>query len=129
MIVGMGIDLVEIARMRRLLAAQGDRALARLFTDGEVAYAMRRSEPVRHLAARVAAKEATFKALSGSAAARGIGIGWRDMEVVVHEDGRPMLMLHGAAECRATELAVACSWVTLSHSEGTAAAVVVLERA
>ena len=126
MIVGVGIDLVDIARMQRLLDAKGERALARLFTAGEVEYAMARVQPARHLAARVAAKEAAFKALSGSAGARAIG--WRDMEVVVAPDGRPLLRLHGLAQCRASELAVAQIWLTLTHSAETAAAVVVLER-
>jgi holo-[acyl-carrier protein] synthase len=125
-IVGVGIDLVDIARMQRLLDAKGDRALTRLFTQHEVRYAMGRAEPARHLAARVAAKEAAFKALSGSAGARAIG--WRDMEVVVGTDGRPALCLHGRAECRASELAVAHAWLTITHSVATAAAVVVLER-
>lgn len=126
MIVGIGIDLVDIARMQRLLDAKGDRALARLFTQQEVRYAMARAEPARHLAARVAAKEAAFKALAGSAGARAIG--WRDMEVVVAADGRPSLCLTGRAQCRASELAVAQAWLTITHSAATAAAVVVLER-
>lgn len=126
MIVGVGIDLVDIARMQRLLDAKGERALARLFTEREVRYAMGRAEPARHLAARVAAKEAAFKALSGSPGARAIG--WRDMEVAVESDGRPVLRLHGVAQCRASELAVAHAWLTLTHSVAAAAAVVVLER-
>jgi holo-[acyl-carrier protein] synthase len=125
-IVGIGIDLVDIARVHRLVDAKGERALARLFTEGEAAYAMARAEPARHLAARVAAKEAAFKALSGSDGARGIG--WREMEVVVQSDGRPVLRLHGGAHCRALELRVSNMWVTLSHSMHTAGAVVVLER-
>ena len=125
MIVGVGIDLVDIARVQRLVTLRGDRLLVRLFTEREVEYAMGRAQPYVHLAARVAAKEATYKALSGSHHARGIG--WRDMEVSSATDGRPSLLLHGVAAARAAELRVKRAWLTLSHSESTAGAVVVLE--
>jgi holo-[acyl-carrier protein] synthase len=127
MIVGVGIDLVDIARVERLITLKGDRVLARLFTEREVEYAMKRATPYVHLAARIAAKEAAYKALSGSHNARGIG--WRDMEVSSATDGRPLLVLHGVAAARATELRVERAWLTLSHSESTAGAVVVLEAA
>lgn len=122
----MGLDLVEIARIKRMLASKGNRALRRLFTEGEAAYALARSEPYRHLAARIAAKEATYKALAGTARARGIG--WREIEVVSEWDGRPSLVLHGSGLERAEELGVARMWLALTHSEATAAAVTILER-
>jgi holo-[acyl-carrier protein] synthase len=125
MIVGLGIDLVDIARVERLISQRGDRVLSRLFTEREVAYAMSKAMPFVHLAARIAAKEAAYKALSGSHNARGIG--WRDMEVTTAADGRPSLLLHGLAADRAAELRVVRAWLTLSHSESTAGAVVVLE--
>lgn len=125
MIVGVGLDLVDIARIRRLLDERGERALAKLFTAGEAAYAAQRPEPARHLAARFAAKEAAYKALAGTAAARGIG--WQDVEVVVEWDGRPTLRLHGRAAARAAELGVTRAHLSLTHAEATAAAVVVLE--
>lgn len=125
MIVGMGFDVVEISRIDKLIESKGDRAIARLFTEGEAAYAMRRARPCMHLAARIAAKEAAYKALSGSASARGIA--WREMEVVSGAHGRPSLILHGQAAARAVELAVTGIWLTLSHTELTAGAVVVLE--
>ena len=70
MIAGLGIDLVDIARVERMLASKGKRVLERLFTGDEVAYAMARARPAMHLAARLAAKEAAFKALAGSDDAR-----------------------------------------------------------
>ena len=124
MITGVGIDLVDIARVDRLMDAKGERALRRLFTENEVAYALARSLPAQHLAARLAAKEAAFKALSGNSLARGIG--WREIEVV-RGDERPTLALHGRAAERATELGVTSIWVSLTHSATTAGAVVVLE--
>jgi holo-[acyl-carrier protein] synthase len=125
-IVGLGVDLVEIERVRRLMGSRGDRAMARLFTDGERAYAGYRVDPARHFAARIAAKEAAFKALAGNDLARGIG--WRELEVFARPDGGPLLRLHGRAERRAAELGVTRVLVTISHTDTTAAAVVVLER-
>jgi holo-[acyl-carrier protein] synthase len=124
-IVGIGLDLVDIPRIARLLEAQGERAMTRLFTSGEAEYARARAEPARHLAARFAAKEAAYKALAGTEQARGIG--WRDIEVATAWDGRPTLVLHGRARARADELGVVRAHLTLTHAEGTAAAMVVLE--
>jgi holo-[acyl-carrier protein] synthase len=125
-IVGIGMDLVDIARVERLIADKGERAVRRLFTDHEAAYARRRAQPARHFAARFAAKEAAFKALAGTPDARAIG--WLDLEVGSEWDGRPTLLLHGRAAARATELGVTRALLTLTHSETVAAAVVVLER-
>jgi holo-[acyl-carrier protein] synthase len=74
---------------------------------------------------RVAAKEAAFKALSGSDDARLIG--WREIEVRTGDHGRPELVLHGRASRRAEELGVSRFWVSLTHDHTTAAAMVVLE--
>lgn len=126
MIVGIGVDLVHIERVERLLESKGHRALDRLFTEGERRYALARVAPARHLAARIAAKEATFKALSGTARAHAIS--WREMEVVIGAHGRPELALHGVARERADHLAIARIWLTMTHDGATAAAFVVLER-
>lgn len=126
MIVGIGMDLVEVARMRRLLDRKGERALARLFTDGERSYAATHPEPARQLAARVAAKEAAFKALSGNDLARSIG--WREFEVVSQQGRAPQLLLHGRAQERATELGLSRVLLTMTHTDTTAAAFVVAER-
>jgi holo-[acyl-carrier protein] synthase len=123
-IAGLGIDLVDIARVEKLLDAKGDRALRRLFTAAELEYALARALPAQHLAARLAAKEAAFKALSGNSLARGIG--WREIEVI-RGDHYPTLAFHGRAGERAAELGVTSVWVSLTHSATTAGAVVVLE--
>ena len=125
-IVGIGLDLVEIARVERLLEWKGERALKRLFTFREVDYATRRAQPARSYAARLAAKEAGFKALAGSELARAIG--WRDLEVLIRSDGSPLLELHGPARRRAAELGITRIHITLTHTNTTAAALVVLER-
>lgn len=126
MILGLGIDLVEIARVERIIGERGERALARLFTEAEVAYARQRARPAMHLAARIAAKEAAFKALAGSADARLIG--WREVEVVARPGGPPTLVFHGRADFRAREIGVQHVHVSLTHTGQTAGAVVVLER-
>lgn len=125
MIAGVGVDVVEISRVRLLLASKGQRAIERLFTDGERRYAEGMANPARHFAVRIAAKEAAFKALSGSEAARAIG--WKEMEVVLDDLGRPGLVFHGRAQVRATELGVARAWISLSHADDVATAFVVLE--
>lgn len=125
MILGVGVDVVEISRVRSMIASQGDRALTRLFTESERAYCGGMANPARHFAVRVAAKEAAFKALSGTDDARGIG--WREMEVELDHIGRPSLRLHGRASLRARELGVSRSWISLSHGDDLATAFVVLE--
>jgi holo-[acyl-carrier protein] synthase len=126
-IAGIGIDLVDIARVERMLEHKGDRVLARLFTEDEVAYAMARVRPAMHLAARLAAKEAAFKALAGSDDARMIG--WREVEVVARRGHAPALVLTGRADTRARELGIQHLWLSLTHTDSAAAATVVLERA
>lgn len=124
MIVGLGMDLVDVVRIERMLAERGDRAIARLFTEAEARYATSHATPARHFAARFAAKEAAYKALAGNELARGIG--WRDLEVVNAWDGRPSLLLHARAGERAVELGVTQAMLTLTHSDATAGAVVIL---
>ena len=127
MIAGLGMDLVEIARVERMLDGRGARLLARLFTEAEIAYARARARPAMHLAARLAAKEAAFKALAGSDDARRIG--WREVEVVPREGHAPTIAFHGRAAARANELEIQHVWLSLTHTDATAGAVVVLERA
>ena len=127
MILGIGVDVVEISRVRSMIASQGDRAIKKLFSDAERSYCAHMANPARHFAVRVAAKEAAFKALSGTDEARGIG--WREMEVELDEMGRPSLRLHGRASARARELGVTRSWISLSHGDDLATAFVVLEGA
>jgi len=126
MVIGLGIDLVDIDRVVRMLARGGERITARLLTEGEWAYCSRMHTPATHVAARLAAKEAAFKALAGSTDARRIG--WKEIEVVHDDHRRPVLLLHGRAEERRAELQVTRTLVSLSHSLFTASAVVVLER-
>jgi holo-[acyl-carrier protein] synthase len=126
MIIGIGIDAVDIARIERMVGERGDRLAKRLLTDGELEYCLARAVPAQHMAVRLAAKEAAYKALAGNALARGIG--WREVEVTSRADGSPVLRLHGRAAHRFTELAAASIHVSLTHSDATAVAVVIVER-
>jgi len=123
-IIGLGIDLVDIQRAARLVEGRDDRQLGRLFTFREIDYSRRHVDPARHFAARLAAKEAAFKAMAGNELARAVG--WRDIEVVSLSDGRPSLEFHGHARKRIGQLGVALALVSLTHSDLSAAAVVIL---
>jgi holo-[acyl-carrier protein] synthase len=114
-IVGVGIDVVDVARFGESLErTPGLRA--RLFTPDEA------SRPLASLAARFAAKEALAKALGAP-----VGLAWQDAEVVSESSGRPVLSVRGSVAARATELGVTSLHVSLSHDAGIASAVVVLE--
>lgn len=128
MIVGFGIDAVEIARIRRQVAGgrqagRSARFLARCFTAGERAYCDARNDRATHYAARFAAKEAAMKALGAPA-----GVRFTDIEVE-RQDGPPRLRLGGAAARAAEALGVARVHLTLTHDGGMAMAGVILERA
>src|SRR3989454_5153048 len=84
--LGVGVDLVEVPRVSAIIADKGARVFERLLTPAERAYCESRPDPATHVAVRLAAKEAVYKALQGSDAARGIG--WREVEVI-RAPGRP----------------------------------------
>jgi len=123
-VIGIGVDLVECARIERSLERFGDKFLQRVFTKGEVEYSMSMKFPARHLAARFAAKEAVSKAFG-----TGIGksMGWRDIDVHKKPSGEPFLVFTGAAEQLAKQRDVNAARITLSHTDQHAMAVIVLE--
>ena len=122
-ILGIGIDLVENARIARSITEFGDRFLHRVFCEGEIAYCqtMRNSTP--HYAARFAAKEAVSKAFGC-----GIGdqLGWLDIEVVRSQSGLPAVLLHGHGQELAGQRGVTRIFLSLSHTEHYAVANVLL---
>lgn len=124
--LGVGIDMVAVGRIARMLVRQEDRALARLLTPAERAYCLGMAYPARHIAARVAAKEAVYKALQGSEDARGIG--WQDIEVTRDGHGRPAVQLAGRAAARFAELKASRVLLSLTHTDDTAAAMAVVVR-
>lgn len=121
-IIGIGIDASDIPRIAHTLERYGDRFLRRVFTEGEIAYCMRRRRPAQHLAGRFSAKEATMKAL-GTGHTQGVL--WKDVEVV-RGGGPPRLVLHGGALRRADAMGVGRSLLTITHSDALAFAQVLL---
>jgi holo-[acyl-carrier protein] synthase len=121
MILGLGTDLVAIARVEELLSRHGERFLSRVFTPTERAECLRRARPAPHLAARLAAKEAAMKALGTGWS---LGVRWLDVEVQSRGDTPPRLRLDGAARARAESRGVRETLVSLSHDGGYALAVV-----
>jgi holo-[acyl-carrier protein] synthase len=117
-VLGVGIDLVEVERMRVALSRTPTLA-ARLFTEGERAVADRRRDPAQALAARFAAKEAVLKALGVGLSAAPL----RTIEVVRDPAGEPSVVLHHAAEALATDRGVAAWALSLTHTAVTAGAV------
>ena len=123
-VIGIGLDLVDLARVERMVARHGDRALRRLLTEAERAYVATRARPAAHIAARVAAKEAAYKAFQGLPEARAVG--WQDLEVRRHSDGRPTLRLHGFAAELASRYGPLDIQLTITHSDATAGAVAII---
>jgi holo-[acyl-carrier protein] synthase len=122
MIVGLGIDVCSIERMRRALERHGDRFFARICNDAERGDLEQTSDRAMTLAGRFAAKEAFAKALDGAP-----GVGWHDVEIRRGESGRPQMTLHGAAQTLATHAGAVRWHVSITHDAGIAAAVVILE--
>lgn len=125
MIVGSGIDLIEIARIHQSMERFGQRFLDRVFTPAEQAYCLRkRKTAAESLAARFAAKEAAAKAL-GTGISRGVH--WLEIEVVREPGGRPTLRFTGRAAQIASALGVARAALSLTHTGNLAMASVLLE--
>ena len=121
MIIGVGVDIVEVARVRAALtnARTGARFRDRVFTPEEVAYCERRRNCHESFAARFAAKEAMMKTLGGA-------FGWREIEVA-RSSGPPRLRLHGRAQAHAEALGIRRLSLSLSHTTEMAIAYVVAE--
>jgi holo-[acyl-carrier protein] synthase len=124
MVVGLGTDLIEIARIERSLERFGEAFLARVYTPGEIEYCLRKKNAAESFAARFAAKEAGAKAL-GTGISRGVS--WREFEVRRAPGQRPELHLSGRAKQIADRLGIRKVSLTLSHSRLLSIAVVVAE--
>src|ERR1700742_2183717 len=125
MIIGTGIDQVEIERIAQSMQRYGSRFLERVYTAGEIAYCQRkRHNAAESFAARFAAKEAAAKALGTGI---GFGVTWREMEVGREAAGRPLLLLHGRAAEIAASLGVRRSSLSITHTRTQSMALVILE--
>jgi holo-[acyl-carrier protein] synthase len=125
-LLGIGADVIEVSRIRGVLERQGDRFLARVFTDEERDYCMKMAHPHKHLAARFAAKEAVSKCFT-----TGIGaeLGWRSVSVYHGERNQPFVRLDAKGEALLREVGATQVLLTLSHTETVAMAVAALVRA
>jgi holo-[acyl-carrier protein] synthase len=124
LILGTGVDLAEVPRIRDSIARFGDKFVHRVFTALEIAYVERKANRFERYAARFAAKEAGMKAL-GTGWRRGVR--WQDFEVVNLASGRPTLRLHGAAETIAAQLGVRRISLSLTHTSEYGMAHVIFE--
>src|ERR1700693_5795071 len=123
-VIGIGVDLVECARIQHSLDRFGEKFLRRVFTEGEIEYSMSMKFPARHLAARFAAKEAVSKAFG-----TGIGkaMGWRNIDIRKKKSGEPFLVFSGPAQELGTKRGVTSALITLSHTDRPAMACLVPE--
>ncbi len=122
MIQGVGIDIVDVARLRTAIDSWGSHLLKKVFTDGEIQYCNSKKNPYEHYAARFAAKEAVSKALE--LGWRG-GFRWKDVEIRNDPSGKPGVILYEHVN---KLLANSRVLLSLSHTEGTVVAVAIIEK-
>ncbi len=126
MIAGIGVDIVDIARIQAMLDRYGERFLRRVYTEAETAYSMGGANKAERLAGRFAVKEAVMKALGTG---KSQGILWRDVETTRGPLGRPSVSLHGRAGKWAEKRGGGAVHVSITHDGGKAVAFVILEKA
>ena len=126
MIAGIGVDIVDIARIQGMLDRYGERFLRRVFTEAETAYAMSGANKAERLAGRFAVKEAVMKALGTG---KTQGILWKDIETLRASTGKPEVRLWGEAEKWAKRRGGGPVHVSITHDGGKAVAFVILEKA
>lgn len=124
MILGTGIDIIEVARIAASYEKFGDRFVNRILLPDEIAYCLLHRRPAPFLAARFAAKEAISKAFGTGIGAQ---MGWQDMEIRRHESGEPFVVLHGKGQELFESRSARKLHITLSHTENYAAAMAILE--
>ena len=124
MILGLGIDIIEVARVAASHEKFGERFLNRILHPSEIAYCLSHKNPAPFLAARFAGKEAISKAFGTGIGAQ---LGWHDMEICRKESGEPFVVLHGKGKELLEKRNARAALISLSHTEIHAAAVAVLE--
>jgi holo-[acyl-carrier protein] synthase len=124
MIVGTGVDLAEVPRIRASIERYGEKFIRRIYTPAEIAYVERKANKYERYAARFAAKEAGMKAI-GTGWRHGVT--WQDLEVANLRSGKPTLLLHGVAAGFAEKLGVKHVSLSITHTAGLGMAHVILE--
>ena len=124
MILGVGIDIIEVGRIRSSYERFGERFLNRILLLNEIAYCLSHKVPALFLVVRFAAKEAISKAFGTGIGAQ---LGWQDMEVGRKESGEPFVILHGGGKKLLEERKGRVVLISLSHTQEHAAAVAILE--
>lgn len=124
MILGVGIDIIEVARIEGSYAKFGERFLERILRPDEIRYCLSHRAPGPFMAARFAAKEAISKAFGTGIGAQ---LGWQDMEVARKESGEPFVILHDRGKELMTARQATALRISLSHTQNYAAAVAILE--
>lgn len=124
MILGLGTDITEVARVKASLEKFGDAFLKRILHPGEIAYCQNYQEPAQYVAARFAAKEAISKAFGTGIGAQ---LGWHDMEICRKDSGEPFVVLHGGGQKLFTARGAKHLHITLSHTRNYVTAVAILE--
>lgn len=124
MIIGTGLDIIDVDRVRAIHKRWGDRFLSKFLSDVEKEYFRVAADPAPGVAARFAAKEAVSKALGTGIGGR---VGWHDIEIANESSGRPTVTLHAGALEVLRELGGHQVLISLSHSQGQAAAMAVIE--
>ena len=124
MILGTGIDIIEVTRIAASYEKYGERFVNRILLPDEIAYCLQHRRPAPFLAVRFAAKEAISKAFGTGIGAQ---LGWQDMEIKRKESGEPFVVLHGKGEKLFAERGAKKLHVSLSHTENYAAATAILE--
>ena len=124
MILGVGIDIIEVARIASSYEKFGERFVSRILHADEIAYCLSHKNPAPFIAARFAAKEAISKAFGTGISAE---LGWQDMEIFKKESGEPFVVLHGKGRELLAARGAKIMHVSLSHTEHYAAATAILE--
>ena len=124
MILGTGIDIIEVARIASSYEKFGERFVNRILLPGEIAYSLEHRNPAPFLAVRFAAKEAISKAFGTGI---GASLSWQDMEIRKKESGEPYVVMHGKGETLMASRGAKSLHISLSHTEHYAAATAILE--
>lgn len=124
MILGVGTDIIEVARIQASYERFGERFVNRILLDNEIAYCLSHKSPAPFIAARFAAKEAISKAFGTGIGAK---LGWQDMEVGRRESGEPYVILHGGGQKLMQERGGRVVLISLSHTLQHATAMAILE--